>query len=390
MTGMTGMTGMIEKFLDAAENLDSEYIKKWKDKGGKVAGYTCSFLPVEVLHAAGILPFRLWGKGTTSMAIGDAYFGPFICSFPKCILQLAGEKKYDFLDGAIITPGCDSVRRIDECWRKAAEDIGPGVIPDFFHYFHAPHKKADHCIEWFADEIRVLMKALEEHFGVTISDEALLKSVEEHNKSAELLVKLSALRSGDTSRINGVDALTVILAGLAMPREEYNTLLEAFLTELEKAGDAARGRKRLMLLGSVNDDIEFIKTIEGERGIVIADDLCFNRGVDPAPLERVDDPAGALAEKYLGYNVCPRMFGGYKERLARIVEKIETARVDGVVLLNIRFCDLHGSENGLYERELEARGVPCIKLEREYGPQIATGRIRMRMDAFYERLDKKG
>ncbi len=381
---------MIEKFLDSAENLDSETIKKWKDKGGKVAGYTCSFLPLEVLHAAGILPFRLWGKGTTSMAIGDAYFGPFICSFPKCILQLAGEKKYAFLDGAIITPGCDSVRRIHECWRKAAEDIGPGVIPDFFHYFHAPHKKADYSIAWFADEIRLLMKALEEHFGAKISDEALRESIRTYNKTADLLKKLEASRSGKKSRINGVDTLTVILAGLAMPNEEFNPLLEALLPELEKIDDAAPGKKRLMLLGSVNDDIEFIKTIEGKRGVVVADDLCFNRGIDPGPLESVDDPVEALAEKYLGYNFCPRMFGGYKERLNRIIERIDKTGVEGVVMINIRFCDLHGSENGLYERALEDRGVPCIRLEREYGPQIATGRIRMRMDAFYERLDKIG
>ena len=60
--------------------------------------------------------------------------------------------------------------------------------------------------------------------------------------------------------------------------------------------------------------------------------------------------------------------------------------MDGVILQNIRFCDLHGSENGLFERDLEASGTPCLRLEREYGPLIETGRIKMRIDAFLERI----
>jgi hypothetical protein len=47
------------------------------------------------------------------------------------MLQLAGEGKFSFLDGAIITPGCDSMRRLDECWRKAGSDI-EGAVPHFF------------------------------------------------------------------------------------------------------------------------------------------------------------------------------------------------------------------------------------------------------------------
>jgi len=80
------------------------------------------------------------------------------------------------------------------------------------------------------------------------------------------------------------------------------------------------------------------------------------------------------------------MFGKYKARLRALKEIIERANVEGVVMQNIRFCDLHGSENGLFERDLEAIGMPCLKLEREYGPLVETGRVKMRLDAFLERM----
>jgi len=97
----------------------------------------------------------------------------------------------------------------------------------------------------------------------------------------------------------------------------------------------------------------------------------------------------ALVNRYLSHNECPRMYGDYKNRLLSLKEKIESAKIDGVILQNIRFCDLHGSENGLFERDLEKEGIPCMRLEREYGPLVETGRMKMRVDAFLERLNRE-
>ena len=60
-----------------------------------------------------------------------------------------------------------------------------------------------------------------------------------------------------------------------------------------------------------------------------------------------------------------------------LVQKVEKAKIDGLILQNIRFCDLHGAENGLFESDLEARGILCMRLEREYGPLVETGRMRI-------------
>jgi benzoyl-CoA reductase/2-hydroxyglutaryl-CoA dehydratase subunit BcrC/BadD/HgdB len=81
------------------------------------------------------------------------------------------------------------------------------------------------------------------------------------------------------------------------------------------------------------------------------------------------------------------MLGCYKDRRAYIQGVIKQAGVDGIILQNVRFCDLHGSENGVLERDLETAGIPCMRLEREYGPLVETGRIRMRVDAFMERIN---
>jgi len=319
------------------------------------------------------------------MEIGDAYFGPYICSFPKCILQMAAQGGYAFLDGTVITPGCDSMRRLDECWRKVGQDY-PGTLPDFFFFYGVPHKTAPHGLLWFAEETRRLIQAVEAHFAVQVTPERLARAIEDYNQGRRLLGRLEALRSARRTVLTGVEAFAAQIAGTVMPRPEYNRLLEALISGAEGRPSLAEGKKRLMLIGSVADDVGLIRMIEEAGAVVVAESLCFGPRRGGEEVRLTGDPVADLAEFYLSRSVCPRMFGAYRERLTLMRDKIARASVDGVVMQNIRFCDLHGSENGLFERDLEADGVPCLKIEREYGPLVETGRMRMRLDAFLERL----
>lgn len=376
---------MLREFREIGRSLSNRFIQEWKDAGKQVVGFTCSYVPEEIIHAAGLLPFRIRGIGATSTSIADTYFGPVICSYPKCILQLAGEGKYDFLDGVIITPGCDSIRRVDDCWRKAAED-SHGMFPAFHFYYGIPHKVTDYSLKWFEGETRKLIRSIEGHFGITITADGLQQAIKEYNRGRILLAKLDELRSRNKVPITGADATSVIIAANAMPRDVHNRLLEDLLDDLDRDTDGTEGRKRLLFAGSANDDVDLIRLIESSGGIVVADTLCFGSRSYADLVEEEGDPVAAIARRYLSHKMCPRMFGCYKQRVAFMKERIEQANIDGVILQNIRFCDMHGSENSLYERDLEALGIPCLRIEREYGPLVEEGRIKMRVDAFMEGL----
>jgi benzoyl-CoA reductase subunit C len=362
-------------------------VSKWKDAGKKVIGYPCTFVPDEIIHAAGVLPFRLRGVGTTSLSIGDTYFGPVICSFPKCILQLAGQGEYNFLDGAVIVNGCDSMRRLDECWRKAGEDY-PGTLPGFFHYMGVPHKITDYSLDWFKDELQAFISKIEEQFHVKITKSALKKSIKLYNEGRKILIELDEMRASSDVQVTGEEATAIMLAGFAMPREEYTKLLKETIDKLksESPAKSVNHGKRIMVVGSTSDDLDFIRLIEESGCKVVADTMCFGSRSYSDLADEKGDPVSSLARRYLSHKFCPRMFGYYKDRLSYILHLAKKAEVDGVILQNIRFCDLHGSENGIFERDLEAQGIPCMRMEREYGPLVETGRIKMRIDAFLERI----
>ncbi|MEN6474884.1 MAG: 2-hydroxyacyl-CoA dehydratase family protein [Syntrophaceae bacterium] len=376
---------MRKELSEAANQLNNGSVQAWKAAGKKVVGYSCTYVPSEIIGAAGLLPYRLRGIEAATTDIGDSYYGPVVCSYPKCLLQLAGEGTYRFLDGAIITNGCDTMRRLEECWRKANEDI-PGILPAYYHYYGTPHKVEPYSLKWFEEENRLLIESLENHFGVKITDERLREQIELYNTGRRLLQRLEKLRMRDEIVISGTDATTIILASTALPWSEYVPLLEETLGELEQAKPNGMKGKRVLLGGSVTDDTDLVRVIEEAGAVVVADTLCFGSKLFDDLVSTEGDPVKALSERYLNRSFCPRMFAYYQPRYQSLKEKALKAKVDGVILQNVRFCDMHGSENGLFERDLEAMGIPCIRIEREYGPLVEDGRVRMRVDAFLERI----
>ncbi len=377
----------MDAFYNAATKVQSDQILKWKETGKKIVGYTCSYTPPEIFYAADILPVRLRGIETDGMEIGDSYYGPFICSFPKCILQLAGKGKFSFLDGAIITPGCDAMRRLDECWRKAGEDY-EGIVPPYFYYFDVPHKSEPHGMDWFIQEIRNLITSVEEHFKVEITTEKLTAAIKEYNKGRQMLKALEELRAKENVVVSGTDAFAATIASTVTPRDAFTKELKNWIASLKKKKKPLRKNlKRLMVIGSISDEIDLIELIEDKTGsVIVAENLCFGIRYEGNEIPENGDPIEALANHYLSKSVCPRMYGKYKERLALLKNKIKRSNVDGVIMQNIRFCDLHGAENALFERDLEAMGIPCMRIEREYGPLIETGRIKLRINAFLEQI----
>jgi len=376
---------ILDQMREAATNLENAFIKQWKKDGGRVVGYSCTFLPTEIIYAAGLLPVRLRGLGITSVSIADAYYGPVVCSVPKCYVQLGAEGKYDFLDGAVITNGCDSMRRLFDCWEAADKDK-PGSLPEFFEFMGVPHKYNDYSIDFYEQDLKLLSGKIEKHFKVKITDQGLKKAIKVYNEGRRLLQKFDELRWRENVPITGEDAMAVIIASQVIPRPEFNVLLKDLIDELKKAPSIADGKKRIMLVGSANDDVDFVKVIEESGAVVVSDTVCFGSRTYVSQVDEKGKPLAALAQHSLENSICPRMLGYYPERIAYIKRLAKESKIDGAVLQNVRFCDLHGSENGVIERDLEADGIPCMRLEREYGPLAETGRIRMRIDALIERI----
>jgi bzd-type benzoyl-CoA reductase N subunit len=366
-----------------ANTLSNPAVEEWKKAGGKVVGYSCTYVPEEIIHAAGILPFRIRGTGCVGTSVADAWLTRIAnCSFARSVLELALTGEYDFLDGVVFNNGCDHTRRAYENWK--AQD----KTPSFMHMLPVPHVITDDGLEWYRQEVATFKERLEDSFGVQVTSEKLREAIGVYNESRRLLKQLYGLRAQKAPQITGAETLRVVIASTSMPRKDYNRLLKDKLSEISNRPGITDYRARLMMVGSINDDPALVELIEDLGGLLVADSMCFGARYFWDLNDETGDPMNSITARYYQHIPCPRMYGALSERLDFLTSAAREANVDGIILQAIKFCDLHGVENVLLERALEKEGIPTLKLEREYGPLADTGRFRTRVQAFLEQMGR--
>jgi benzoyl-CoA reductase/2-hydroxyglutaryl-CoA dehydratase subunit BcrC/BadD/HgdB len=365
---------------------ENPYIRDWKDKGGRVFGYTCSYVPEEILYAEGepskILPIRLGAQGSTTTDDADIHMHKFLCSYCRCLMQLALTGEYDFLDGVILTSGCEHMRRTFEIWRDQ-------VNPPFVTMLSVPHRREDeNHFEWYRDEIIKLTDEIGKRYGYVPSKESLRRAIRTYNRYRELMLALYDLRSADQPKLNGSDAMKITQAGYGMPKEAFNEKLAAAIEELEQRPGISDARARIMVGGSYIDDPLFIEIIEDTGAVVVTDVLCTGRKYIEGMVDETLEPMEAVAMRYFRRDPsCPRMVDGYPERISFTKRLAQEAKVDGVIFERITFCDSHTVENLMESKDVEDLGIPTLHLEREYlgGDR---GRLKTRVQAFLEKIGK--
>jgi bzd-type benzoyl-CoA reductase N subunit len=374
-----------QKFVMASGSIMNPEVQAWLDQGGKVAGYLCSQVPEELLMAAGYLPFRIRGTGSTSTELSDAFYSPINCSFPRHAFNQALKGEYDFLDALICINSCDHVRRIYDNWIRNIK------VTKFTTVMSLPRKVGDRQVDWYYDEINLLRSKLEEHLGKKITDEDLNSAIKLQNEIRDLQKQLYELRKKDNPPITGTETLAVMVAGTAIPKEQYKGMLQELLEELKQTeGNNNNYKARLMLLGSELDDPEYVSIIEEQGGLVVTDSTCYGTRL---MWENVDesekDPVKGLARYYIQDRPsCPRMYGNQPKRMEYTRMMAEEFKVDGIVGERLQFCDNWLVEHYMTKNDLKEHGsrIPFLQLDREY---ILSGRGQMktRVQAFLETME---
>lgn len=372
---------MMDEVIRLSETVENDFVKEWKQAGKKVVGYACITTPAEVIDAAGLLPYRIRALGNPKTDIADAHLARFNCSFCRSCLQLGLDGTYDFLDGLIETNGCDHLRGMFENWEYAKPS-------PFFHYVKVPHQTTKDAMEYFEEEVQLFVKAIEEGYGVEITDSALRDAIGRQEAIRERLRTIYEMRRGDRPAFSGAEALSLFLLASAVPPDKFIELADAAIEE--RKDDGVTGfRARLMLAGAASDELELFREIEDVGGLIVADALCYGARAFWSPVDTEGDPVKAIAHTYLGDLLCPRMYSDFPRRRDFVLDSVEKANVDGVVVMHNKFCDVHGVDNVQLRLDLEKRDIPVLQLEKEYGSKADIGRIRTRVQAFLERIGGK-
>lgn len=240
-----------------------------------------------------------------------------------------------------------------------------------------------------------ILKPLSENYGIDVSDAAVRKAVEEHNRVCRVITEIGNFRKEARPRITGYEFHVLTLATYVMPQYLIIDKLEETLEEIKTREPEDREyRARIAVVGSEVDDSGFIKLIEETGAYVCADRFCF--GSLPGRMEiELNDEEDALTQvcRHYVYNGhCPRMFNMEKVygRKAYVNDIAREYNAEGIIYQQIKFCDPWAYERLLGSTMLrEDYNYPVLSVDRPYNISSSVGQMRTRVQAFVESIEIK-
>ena len=388
-------------FENLLQEANNELVQQGKADGKLAIGYTCYFMPEVLLDLPGCFSVRLRAPRCTSPDIATYYMSGRVCHYGRSLFERALEGGYNFLDAQMATETCTVTCRFQEHIKQkkidSVQDMDIIKNPNFICEFtDVPFKKNANSVDHYKKQLQAhVLDPLKEHFGVDTSDEAILKTIEEHNELCELINEIGSYRKLANPTITGYEFHVIQLVTLTCPKYLIIDKIRETAEELKTREPDEKNpfRCRVVLAGSENDDPDFTKLIEGCGAEVVADRYCYGavESRQPIVVKEGETPLEAIARHYLDTSNCPRFMPQDEMRMRkkRLADLVKEYNADGLIVCSNKFCEYWS-----YERTIDTLviprdfGIPVCSIEKEY-INSASGQLRTRFQAFVESIEIK-
>jgi len=332
------------------------------DEERRIAWF-CTYTPLEILDAAGLVPIRHFGDPRI-LESADALLHPALCPYARACL--AREMRDEGPHNAFFINSCDAMRRLYDAWK----DNFRGDLIYLMDFPRNPGKLGERLL---AEELRHLVEYLEDTLGKQITLEELRQAARAREEA-----RLAYLRSADGAR--GEERLRMAMYVQTRPPREH--------VQLEKGEDNTVPGVPVLLTGNLLNPSGVVAQLERAGAQVVWVDLCNgDRCFCSSTLAQGDDLDGFLASMaaaYLRRQPCARMDDANR-RYDLLVDTARKVGASGVIYASLKFCDSYLYDFPPVQERLRLEGIPVLKLESDY-MDGHTGQLLTRVEAFLEML----
>ncbi len=363
---------------DQVESPDFETVNRWRDAGGKVAGHFQVSFPEEIIHAAGMLPFKVRGA-PTEPDLADSHFGSYLCSILKTSLELALSDRVQF-DMFVSHPICDAARNLAAIWGRNFD------YPCQILYLPQNPNSAG-SVDYLRHEYDRIRRVVEEVAGREISDDDLAHSVAVFNENRRLMRELYDIKREQPWLIAAEDAYALVsLAGM-IPREEHNELLATLLPQIRERSTKQEDRIRVVFEGGFCEQPPFdLIRMLGRTCYVVDDDFHIGMRWITSDVDTQGDPLRNLAEAYIEQSsYSPVQHDDRKPKEKMLIARINEARADAAILAAAKMCEPGLEEQVTYTHALDDEGIAYFVSEFEEN-MTSFSQLEMQVETFVENL----
>jgi benzoyl-CoA reductase subunit C len=227
-------------------------------------------------------------------------------------------------------------------------------------------------LPFLTGELATFKTAVEEWTGRQITDDDLDRATDVYNENRRLLHAMYDLRKQDNPPLTGEEAMEMVIACQMTDKAEHNQELKRVLGALPgRTTDRATG-VRLMIVGSEDDDTEFLRMVESCGATFVVDEHCTGTRYFWNEVEPRENRLEAIAARYIDRVPCPTK------------DWVERRRIPHILKLARKFCDPHELDTPAIRKVLEASGIKTLFLE--FDVTVPVGQFKVRVEAFLEML----
>ena len=357
-------------------------------KGGKVFGTFCVYVPDEIVFAADAIATGLCGGSQFWVPGGEKVLPTNTCPLIKASVGARIDRTCPFFRIADMYVGettCDGKKK---AWEILAEDVP-------VHVMNLPQMKRAKDVQAWAEEIETFKNIVEEFTGNKVTADKLAESIKLINNKRKALERLYDLRKNETLPISGCDALLISQIAFYDDPARFTQMTNKLCDELEKRGAdgvsvVPAGTKRIMLTGTplAIPNWKLHNIVETSGAAVVCEEMCtgtryFEKLVDESGTT-LEEQYQALANRYMNINCA--CFTPNSGRIDDILRLAKEYKVDGIIDVNLKFCNLYDTEGYFVERAMKEAGIPVLGIETDYTDSDAQ-QLRTRVSAFIEMLN---
>lgn len=359
-------------------------MKEHKDRGGKIVGIYCSFVPTELIMAAGAVAVSLCATSEEPISAAEEYLPSNLCPLIKASygFGLTDTCPYFYFSDFIVgETTCDGKKKMFELLNDIKET----------YVMQLPSSRDEIALNMWEQEMYKFWRKLEDFYGITITEEDVKKAILKKNAERDLILEYLELSKLNPSPISGyelgtkLDALSFIPDMDERCRQIRQRIDEVKADWEQNYKEKVSGKPRILITGCPNGGVrdKTIKILEELGADVVAFDTCNS---NREKIEKVDTSlpvAQALAKKYLNIN-CSVMSPN-ENRLKFITDMVDEYEVDGVLEIILQACHTFSIESYNVKKAVVAKGIPYLKVETDYSKADA-GQINTRLEAFLETI----
>jgi benzoyl-CoA reductase subunit C len=248
--------------------------------------------------------------------------------------------------------------------------------------------QSPHAVTYLTGELKAFKSAIEKWIGKKISDEDIRAGIKLMNESRSLMHHLYEYKKKENPLISGGETMEVAISQQLVDKKEHIQELTQLLEKLKTGSGEKYTGTRLMLLGSENDDIPFVRMVESVDGTIVIEDHCigtryFWNNVD----EGNGNPLDLIAKRYVERPACPSKDWMDRSRIDHIIKLAKDYDVKGAIVIQQKFCDPHELDIPAITKELNNAGIKTLFLE--FDVTVPIGQFKIRVEAFLEMLQEE-